>query len=201
MSEPTDSPSNEPQNIGVAKALETFKENLFYATHRFQNEGDGGVAGAKTACLAVRQYLMDLGESAYLAVPFSAVYGAFGDLEKGLTSELFRNDGVDIKRSRSSSHKHLIRFAVALHDVLFALDKDRVETARYVARYVQNWHGLRNQKITANTIINWRKDVLGSGEEERRKFEFIHDGLLNESDPRSVVTAILKDGPPDDPKK
>jgi hypothetical protein len=77
-------------------------EKLYYAAKLFQNEGDGGLEGSRTACRAMVDFIGVRHENPELAAPFIAIAEAFSDLEAGVPPPLFSTSIALRHRSRSS---------------------------------------------------------------------------------------------------
>ena len=87
-------PAGAPPFKAHRSAYRELMENLYVATKTFQEEGDGGIEGAKLACRAVVRFVAVRHENPELAAPFLAIYKAFEDLEREIEPELFSRTKV-----------------------------------------------------------------------------------------------------------
>jgi hypothetical protein len=195
----TKAPAGAPPFKSHRRAYRELMEKLWYAADLFRNEGDGGLDGARTACLAVKDFIAVRHENPELAAPFLAIAQAFEDLEQGVAPDLFSTSVTPRQRSRSSEHRRLQILAASLLDVLIYLDKiadsprGRDRLASMVAGHVRDWPGMERAK--AITIINWRDQIQKRPASEQQQFEAIKHHILSHPDPQSEVANLLKDPP------
>ena len=171
-------------------------ESLWYASHTFENEGDGGLEGAKLACRAVARFIGVRHENPVLAAPFLTVMQSLADLERGLDPPLFSKSVKLRERERSSQRKHLQLLAAISMEVLMELGMGLNEAARKVAVAVQNWPGLSAQTVTWTTVRNWRDQIRRPTDHRNQQFRQLRDHILGQADPKAEVRRLLTDGPP-----
>jgi hypothetical protein len=117
----SESPAGAPPFKGHRAAYRELLETLWYASNKFENEGDGGLEGAKLACRAVARFIGVRHEDPRLAAPFLTIMLSFIDLERGLDQPLFSKNVKLRERERSSQRKHLQMLAVVAMEVLLKL--------------------------------------------------------------------------------
>jgi hypothetical protein len=84
----SDSPAGAPEFKAHRAAYRELLQALWYAYDKFENEGDGGLEGAKLACRAVARFIGVRHENPSLAAPFLMIMQSFNDLERGLEPPL-----------------------------------------------------------------------------------------------------------------
>jgi hypothetical protein len=168
-------------------------EGLYYASELFKNEGDGGIAGAKTAMHAVARYIAVRHERPELAAPILAIHQGFSDLENGVLPDLFSNDPVPKERSRARQHKHAQLTASVLMEALMQLGSTQQQAAARVARKASSWPGMSARKLTATTIRNWRDKHRSK--DEGSQFQLMLREILRSDDPRALTDRFLEEGP------
>ena len=146
-------------------------ESLWYASEVFKNEGDGGLEGAKLACHAVARFLWVRNENPELAAPFLTLFTSFRDLEQGVEPPLFSNSPRLKERDRSSQRKHLQMLAAVALEVLMKTGVLLEEAGREVAPAVNGWPGFRAQKVTWETVRNWRDQIRSSEDPRNQQFQ------------------------------
>lgn len=192
----TNTPAGSPPFKAHRRAYRELMQKLWYANELFRNEGDGGLEGAKTACLAIKDYIAVRHENPELAAPFISIAQAFEDLERGITPEIFSTDVRPKKRPRSSEHRRLQIFAAALLDVSMVVEnsapasRNRDQVASWIADSVRRWPGMT--RVDAVTVINWRDQMHKKPWHEQQQFDAIRSHLLGLSNPRLKVEEILK---------
>jgi hypothetical protein len=85
-------PAGAPPFKGHRAAYRELLESLWYASETFENEGDGGLEGAKLACRAIGRLIAVRHENPRLAAPFLTIMQSFNDLEQGLDPPLFSSN-------------------------------------------------------------------------------------------------------------
>ncbi|MGO9235095.1 MAG: hypothetical protein ACLP4V_13885 [Methylocella sp.] len=173
--------------------------SLYLAAQQFENEGDGGIGGAISACRAVARFIAMRHVAPPLAAPFLELAGALKDLQAGKNPELFSPKEAIRTRPRTSRRKHLQTLAAAAMHVLMQKGLDQRAAALKVARAAANWPGFDGPKVSATTIRHWREDQLSASTEERRAFDQICSHLLDMSDPIQEIEKLLA-RPPGIPK-
>jgi hypothetical protein len=195
----TKAPAGAPPFKSHRRAYRELMEKLWYAADLYRNEGDGGLDGARTACLAVKDFIAVRHENPELAAPFLAIAQALQDLEQGVAPDLFSTSVTPRQRSRSSEHRRLQVLAASLLDILMHLDKLTDSPAGHdhhagtVAKHVRKWPGMSG--VEAVTIINWRNLIQRRPPVEQQQFEAIKLHILNQSNPQSEVAKLLKNPP------
>lgn len=187
-------PAGAPPFKGHRAAYRELLESLWYASETFENEGDGGLEGAKLACRAVGRFIAVRHENPRLAAPFLTIMLSFNDLEQGLDPPLFSTRLKPRERERSSQRKHVQMVAAVAMEVLMALGQD--DAAQQVAAAVQKWPAFRAQTITSTTIRNWRDQVRSLTDGRNRQFQQLRDHILGQLSPIGEVRKLLRDGPP-----
>src|SRR5687767_12165009 len=102
-----DSTAGAPEFKGHRAAYRELLESLWYASKTFEEEGDGGLEGAKLACRAVARFIAVRDENPLLAAPFLSLMKSLEDLENGLDPPLFSKNVRHRERERSSQRKHV----------------------------------------------------------------------------------------------
>jgi uncharacterized membrane protein YccC len=191
MSEP---PAGAPPFKGHRAAYRELLESLWYASETFEDEGDGGLEGAKRACRAVARFIAVRHENPRLAAPFLTIMQSFNDLEQGLDPPLFSTNLKPRERERSSQRKHVQMVAAVAMEVLMSLGQD--DAAQQVAAAVQEWPAFQAQTITSTTIRNWRDRVRSPTDGRNPQFRQLRDHILGQPSPIAEVRKLLRDGPP-----
>ena len=192
----TKPPPGAPPFKGHRAAYRELMETLWYASETFQNDGDGGLEGAKLACRAVGRFIAVRHENPRLAAPFLTIMQSFNDLQQGLNPPLFSTNIKSRERERSSQRKHLRMVAAVAMEVLMALGASLQDAAQQVAAAVQKWPAFRAQTITSTTIRNWRDQVRSSTDARNPQFQQLRDHILGQLSPISEVRKLLRHGPP-----
>jgi hypothetical protein len=190
------SPAGAPPFKGRIAAYHELLEALWYASDRFENEGDGGVEGAKLACRALARFIGVRHEDPRLGAPFLTLMQSFIDLENGLDPPLFSNNIKVRERERSSQRKHLQMLAAVALEVLMELGAPREDSSEEVARAIQKWAPFRSQKITKTTIRNWRDQVKKESDPRNGQFRQLRGHLLGQTSPEAEIRKLLRQGPP-----
>jgi len=188
-------PAGAPPFQDLQEAYRELLESLWYASEVFENDGDGGLEGAKLACHAVVRFIGVRHENPKLAAPFLMIRQSFADLERGLEPPLFSRNPNPRERERSSQRKHLQMLAAAAMEVLMGLGTGRKDAATQVARAVQEWPALRGQSITATTVRNWRDTIRSIEDPRNSQFRKLCEHLLGRPDPHSEIKAMLQHRP------
>jgi hypothetical protein len=171
-----------------------FAETLRQAAWIFEKEKDGRFKGSIVACRAVARFIYQRGGGAELAGPFLQIAAAFEVLEKGGKPRLFsKKTEPDKERERSPERKHIQMLASAALDVLAQLGDTVTTAADRVARHVNGWPSMQAQEVTGATVVAWRKQLSRS---KSKEYGTLVKKTLAESDPRSVVEGLLRNGPP-----
>ncbi len=191
----SDSPAGAPPFKGHRAAYRELLESLWYASDRFENEGDGGLEGAKLACHAVARFIAVRHENPGLAAPFLMIMQSFNDLEAGLDPPLFSKDVKLRERERSSQRKHLQMLAAVAMEVQVELGIQLKDAARQVAAAVQNWPAFGAQKVTGTTVRNWRDQVRRQSDPRNCQFQKLRDHLLARPDPPTEIKMLLRHPP------
>jgi hypothetical protein len=192
----TQPPAGAPPFKGHRAAYRELMESLWYASETFENEGDGGLEGAKLACRAVGRFIAVRHENPRLAAPFLTIMQSFNDLEQGLTPPLFSKNPKPRERERSSQRKHLQMIAAVAMEVLMAQEHSLEDASRQVAAAVQNWPAFRAQTIRSTTIRSWREHVHASTDGRFPQFQQLRDHILGQPSPMAAVRELLRHGPP-----
>jgi len=192
----SDSPAGAPPFKDLQAAYRELLESLWYSAYRFQNEGDGGLEGAKLACHAVVRFIGVRHENPELAGPFLQIMASLKDLEEGLDPPLFSKDLKLRERERSSQRKHLQMLAAVAMDVLMELGTGRKDAAAQVARAIQKWPSFGAQEIAETTVRNWRDQVRRKRDPLNRQFQQLRDHILGQADPGAEIQELLRHGPP-----
>jgi hypothetical protein len=192
----SESPAGAPPFKAHRAAYRELLESLWYASQTFENEGDGGLEGAKLACRAVARFIGVRHEEPRLAAPFLSIMQSFNDLERGLDPPLFSKNVKHRERERSSQRKHLQMLAAVAMDVMMELRHGLENAARQVAAAVQKWPAFSAQTITWTTIRNWRDQVRRQRDRRNPQFKQLRDHILGQPDPMVEVRKLLKHGPP-----
>lgn len=98
-----EAPGGAPPFKPHRSAYHELMTGLWSAQEIFQNEGDGGLEGAKAACRAAARFVAVRHENPELAGPFLALYKALEDLENGIKPEL--SPGAH-PRKRGHAHRN-----------------------------------------------------------------------------------------------
>ena len=191
-----DSPDGAPPFKAHRAAYRELIESLRYAAETFENEGDGGIEGAKLASRAVARFIGVRHENPTLAAPFLTIYKSFEDLERGQDPPLFSKNIRPRERERSSQRKHLQMSAAVAMDVLMKCGTRREDAASEVARAIQNWPAFYSQTIKRTTVCNWRDQVRRQTDPRNAQFQQLRDHILRQADPRADVGKLLRHGPP-----
>ena len=187
-------PAGAPPFKGHRAAYRELLESLWYASETFENEGDGGLEGAKLACRAVGRFIAVRHENPGLAAPFLTIMQSFNDLEQGLDPPLFSKNLKPRERERSSQRKHVQMVAAVAMEVLMRLGQD--DAAQQVAAAVQKWPAFQAQTITSTTIRNWRDQVRSLTDGRNPQFQQLRDHILGQLSPIEEVRKLLRHGPP-----
>src|SRR5262249_18683580 len=171
-----------------------FAETLRQAGWIFEKESDGRFKGSIIACRAVARFIYQRRGGAELAGPFLQIAAAFEALEKGGKPTLFsKKTDLNKERARSPERKHIQMIAAAILDVLAQIGDTVTKAADRVARHISGWPGMQAQGVTGATVIAWRKQLSRS---KTKEYGLLVEKTLAESDPRSVVEGLLRNGPP-----
>ena len=174
-----------------------FFEALRGAAFIFEKEVHGRFTGSPLACRAVAHYIFERGGGAELAGPFLQIATAFEELGKGGKPRLFsKKTTPEREGDRSSDRKHSQMLASVFLEVLVRLDDELHFAANTVARAMNLWPGMSAQKVTAKTVIAWRKQFARAEGPDNHKFAKLVQKTLAEPNPRQTVGQYLRNGPP-----
>lgn len=188
-------PAGAPPFQDLEAAYRELLESLWYASQLFENEGDGGLAGAKLACRAVARFIGVRHENPWLASPFLTMMQSFDDLQRGLDPPLFSKNVEPKERERSSQRKHLQMLAVVATEVLRKLGIRSRDAGQQVAAAVQKWPGFSAQAVSSTTIRNWRDQVRRPTDVRNAQFQQLRDHILGQPDPMAEVRGLLRQPP------
>ncbi len=191
----SDSPAGAPAFKDHQAAYRELLESLWYAADTFENEGDGGLEGAKLACRAVARFIAVRHENPRLAAPLLTIVQSFVDLERGLDPPLFSKNAKPRERERSSQRKHLQMLAAVALEVLKEVGTRLELAAAQVARAVQKWPAFGPQKITEKTVCNWRDKVRTQTDPRNAQFQQLRDHILGQPDPKAEIRKLLNRPP------
>jgi hypothetical protein len=166
--------------------------------HQNPHENPAGtrLTGAIMACHAVTRFIYDAGASSELAVTLLEMKEGFKDLERGTVPPIFSLNPEPLIRDRSSHRKFHHDWAAAILEMAIDGSEGEEEAATRIARSVNEWPALRNQQVTATTLINWRKTIKGGSLEERQSFKGICKALRSEPDGgKAEIERTLAEGP------
>jgi hypothetical protein len=166
--------------------------------HQNPHENPAGTrwTGAIMACHAVARFIYDAGASSELAVTLLEMKEGFKDLERGTVPPIFSLNPEPLIRDRSSHRKFHHDWAAAILEMAIDGGEGEEEAATRIARSVNEWPALRNQQVTATTLINWRKTIKGGSLEERQSFKGICKALRSEPDGgKAEIERTLAEGP------
>ncbi len=189
----SEAPAGAPPFKDFEAAYRELLETLWYSCHEFENEGDGGLAGAKLACRAVARFLAVRHENPRLAAPFLTIMQSFADLERGLDPPLFSKNVKPRERDRSSQRKHHQMLAAVATEVLRKLGTQ--DAAQQVAAAVQKWPAFSAQTVTSTTIRNWRDQVRRPRDPRNVQFQQLRDHILGQPSPVAGVRRLLRQPP------
>jgi hypothetical protein len=191
-------PAGAPPQQNLETAYTEFLTALWYAFELFKTKGDGGREGVCTACQAAARFIAVRHENPELAAPFLVLRQALIDWENGIQTELLPTASA-AKRSRSGLKAHLKRMASACLEVLVDQNEPLETAAAKVARHVDKWPGIGSQKVTANTIQNWRDRERAKAPDDKAHFVAICHHILGLKNPIAEIERLLREGPPDAP--
>ena len=124
---------------------------------------------------------------------------ALESVDKEILPELFdpkikRGQFPERKWSRSPAARETKSLAAACMDALMKRNMPKDEAAARVARYAVRWPRVSKGTITANTVTNWRDELLQAPSEsaERRYF----DGLSRMFSEGPKSKSYLEGSPP-----
>lgn len=189
-------PAGAPPFKGRVKAYRELMESLSYASELFKNEGDGGIEGARRACIAAARFLWVRDENPELAAPFLAIATSFNDLEQGLEPPLFAKNVTPKERDRSSQRKHSQLLAAVAMEVLMETGLTLREAGQRVASAVNMWPGFQSQDVTWTTVRNWRDRVRSVEDPRNCQFQQLRDYILAQPSPEEEVQRRLLSGSP-----
>lgn len=166
-----------------------FFEELRLAAYIYETANE--YLGAFEACRAVAQHINRRGHGPEMAIPFMRIAEAFHALDRGQKPSLFQKRAEREKeRPHSPERERHRRVAAAMLEVLVSVANDALQTAAAgIARDVQRWPGIGREQVTANTIINWRKQL--SRKKDKHYLEIVKHAL-EDSDPVGSVNFHLK---------
>ncbi len=156
---PTEVPLNEDEERLFQDLEIVFEENLEVT--------DFGRHAAREAVQLVLTYLDKRGLSGQAMKPLIDISNALQDVESGVLPELFDpkatgNSGPDGLRkwSRSSGGKQIKHYAAGCMGALMKTGVKKEEAAMRVARAAQSWPRFSAGVINANTVTNWRDELM-----------------------------------------
>ena len=184
------------QNARVRKLKEMLREAAYVHEHPEINPAGSRWSGAILTCAAVAKFVHDSQWPFELAIVFSEMAEGFKDLERRITPPIFSLNPEPLKRDRSSHRKFHHDWAAAILEMAIDGGEGEEKAATRIARQVNEWPALRNQEVTATTLINWRKTIRGRSSEDRKPFEEICKALRSEPDGgKAEIERTLAEGP------
>ena len=190
-----------PDYMTLQEAYDELLAGLYCAFEIFRDAGDDGRKGAKLACKETALFVARRWEKPELAAPFMAIDRAIFDIQENRYPEIFTLNKEPRARSRSQLGHFSKMFVAALLEVAVRLKISPVkESAARIARAAAKWPEFETSKLTANTVVNWRKTERAKGSADRKPFDDVVNDVLARSDPQTHFRKLLRDGPPGTPK-
>jgi len=190
-----------PDYMTLQEVFDEWLGGLWVAFQQYRNAGDDGRGGARLACQKTAQFIAHRWEKPELAAPFMAIDRAIFDIQENRYPEIFTLNKEPRARSRSQLGHFSKMFVAALLEVAVRLKISPVkESAARIARAAAKWPEFETSKLTANTVVNWRKTERAKGPADRKPFDDVVNDVLARSDPQTHFRKLLRDGPPGTPK-
>ena len=169
-----------------------------------KESSDFGRQAADDAVQLIIIFLDKRGLSGQAMQPLLKVQAALQDVANGILPELFdpastTNAGPEgrSKWSRSSGAKQFKHYAAACMNALMRQSMKKLQAAERVARATQSWPTFSAGLIKANTIANWRDELMQSAKTDnnRQSYEHLVDNFSNGPRAREFLAEILQKGP------
>ena len=189
------------------------RQKLLSATEAFEQFPDHRRQAVLVALGFIQDFLMDIygpSDPKPLVTLRQLIYALY-DLDLGATSPLLTPKKISHRSLDSLAKKSFRAFAAAAMELLVKAKVKRVEAARRVANALnqRGYRGVRNRRITANDVENWRDQLrVGSPVEDQAvaRFRRLIDSAATSTDPSLDAMKILEDlipgvVPPQIPKK
>ncbi|MEP7172322.1 MAG: hypothetical protein ABI705_02415 [Aestuariivirga sp.] len=189
--------------------LNEYEQRLFeFLEIVFEENKESSDFGRQAAVDAVQwiiSFLDRRGLSGQAMQPLLNVQAALQDVANGIQPELFdpastTNAGPEgtSKWSRSSGAKQLKHYAAACMSALMTQGTKKMQAAERVARATQSWPTFSAGLIKANTVANWRDELMQSGKTDRDRQIYRHLVDIFSNGPRAseFLAEILQKGPP-----
>ena len=194
---PTGVPLNEFEQQLFEYLEVVFEENI--------ESSDFGRQAADDAVQLIINFLEKRGLSGQAMQPLLKVQAALQDVANGILPELFdpastTNAGPEGKSkwSRSSGAQLLKIYAAACMSALMKQSLKKMQAAERAARATQSWPTFSAGLIKANTIANWRDELMQSAktDNDRKRYQYLVDNFSNGPRARESLAKILQKGPP-----
>jgi hypothetical protein len=152
----------------------------------------------------INNFLDKRGLSGQAMQPLLRVQVALQDVANGILPELFdpastTNAGPEgrTKWSRSSDAQLLKVHAAACMSALMNQSMKKLQAAERVARVAQSWPTLSAGLIKANTVANWRDELMQSAktDKDRQRYQHLVDNFSSGPRAKEFLAEILKQGP------
>jgi hypothetical protein len=156
--------------------------------------------GAILSLSALGKFVHDSDGAPELWSPLAQIIEGFKDLERGIVAPIFNPVGDPLERDKSSQRKWHHLWAAVLLELAVEQGKNRQQAAKRIAEYVNKWAALKNQMISGDTIIYWRKKLKESSKDERVEFDRLCKSLRDDPNRESTLKRVLREGPPGLPK-
>ena len=194
---PTSPLLNEHEELLFEYLEIVFEENL--------KSSDFGRQSADDAVQLIIIFLDKRGLSGQAMQPLLKVQAALQDVANGILPELFdpastTNAGPEgrSKWSRSNGAKQVRHYAAACMSALMRQGMKKMQAAERVARATQSWPTFSAGLIKANTIANWRDELMQSAktDNDRQSYEHLVENFSNGPRAKEFLAEILQKGPP-----
>ncbi len=194
---PTEVPLNEDEERLFQDLEIVFEENLEVT--------DFGRHAASEAVQLVLTYLNKRGLPGNAMKPLIDVFKALQDVESGILPELFDpraadNSGPDglSKWSRSGGGKQIKLYAAGFMGALMKTGVRKEEAAMRVARAAQSWPRFSSGVINANTVTNWRDELMQAETTDpgRLMYERLVSDFSVGAKAKQYLDEVLRKGPP-----
>jgi hypothetical protein len=201
MSEETNSSGSPPQHpaepeqqpVPLEEAERLLLDRLGWAAHEYRQKG-GRRRGAKIAVSAAVLFLKERGNPPWIAAALMDIAGSLDSVDRGATPPLFSYGAIKAtERSRSPERKHIQTLAAMALEVLTIYGSDPESqsfAAKRIARAVKGWPHMGSQRVTATTVINWRKHLKRS---KNQKLEKLVSVTLATPHPLATIADLLRD--------
>ena len=177
-------------------------EEMEHAAELLQHEEDFGRSSIRYAVYACYSFLHVRGLSGQALKPLADLMAAFESADKGILPELFDpkikpGQMPERKWSRSHAARETKLHAAACMDALMKSNVGKDEAAAHVARHTANWPRISQGLIKANTVANWRDELLqqGSDDRDRRRFERLSAMFSQGAKAKEHLAETLRGGP------